>query len=49
MLIIHWIVEGIYPNEKNILFICKKEYWNRIEQEFLKGKIQNGKTVKNFE
>ena len=28
--IIQWIVEGMYPNEKNILFVCRKEHLDSI-------------------
>ena len=28
--IIQWIVEGMYPREENILFVCRKEHLNRI-------------------
>ena len=24
--IIQWIIEGMYPNEKNVLFVCRKEH-----------------------
>ena len=29
--IIQWIVEGIYPEEENIVFICRKEHLDRLE------------------
>ncbi|MGN0740814.1 MAG: sugar phosphate nucleotidyltransferase [Treponema sp.] len=28
--IIQWIVDGMYPNEKNILFVCRKEHLTLI-------------------
>jgi len=28
--IIQWIIEGMYPNEKDILFICRKEHLENI-------------------
>ena len=28
--IIQWIIEGMYPNEKNILFVCRKEHLDSI-------------------
>lgn len=29
--IIQWIVEGMYPGEKDILFVCRQEHLNSIE------------------
>lgn len=36
--IIQWIIEGIYPGEKNITFVCRKEHLDTIEgmRELLK-------------
>ena len=28
--IIRWIVEGMYPGEKDILFVCRKEHLDSI-------------------
>ncbi|MBP5465399.1 MAG: hypothetical protein J6Y13_09545, partial [Treponema sp.] len=28
--ILRWIIEGMYPGEKNILFICRKEHLDSI-------------------
>ena len=28
--IIQWIIEGMYPEEKNILFICRKEHLDKL-------------------
>ncbi len=28
--IIQWIIDGMYPNEKNILFVCRKEHLDSI-------------------
>lgn len=30
--IIQWIIEGIYPGEKNILFVCRKEHLDTIPE-----------------
>ncbi len=30
MPIIQWIINGMYPNEKNILFVCRKEHLDSI-------------------
>ena len=28
--IVQWIIDGMYPNEKNILFVCRKEHLDSI-------------------
>lgn len=36
--IIEWIIKGMYPNEKDILFVCRKEHLDsgKISEKFLK-------------
>lgn len=29
--ILEWIVKGMFPGEKNILFVCRKEHLDRME------------------
>lgn len=45
--IIEWIVKGIYPNEKKIIFICRKEHLETIEnmKEYLLNLVPTAKVI----